>query len=46
MKYEVEEKLSFVNQLVNDKVRESLITHGKPQKPISRDSVGKWIKKN
>ena len=53
-KYEAEEKLCIVNclqsylekrnQLVNDKVRELLITYGKPQKPVSRDSVGRWIK--
>ena len=50
-KYEVEGKLCIVNclksylekrnHLVNDEVRELLITYGKPHKPVSRDSVGR-----
>ena len=32
------------NQLVNDEVRELLITYGKPHKPVSRDSAGRLIK--
>ena len=53
-KYEAEEKLCIVNclqsylekrnHLVNDEVRELLITYGKPHKPVSRDSLGRWIK--
>ena len=53
-KYEVEVKLCIVkslksylekqNHLVNDEVRELLITYGKPHKPVSRDSVRRWIK--
>ena len=53
-KYEAEEKLWIVNSLqsylekrnqqVNDEVRELLITYGKPHKPVSRDSVARWIK--
>ena len=53
-KYDTEEKLCIVNclqsylekrnQLVNDEVRELLITYGKPHKPVSRDSAGRWIK--
>ena len=29
---------------MNDEVRELLITYEKPHKPVSRDSVGRWIK--
>ena len=53
-KYEAEQKLCIVNSLqsylekrnhlVNGYVRELLITYGKPHKPASRDSVGRWIK--
>ena len=53
-KYEAEEKLCIVNclqsyleklnHLVNSEVRELLITYGKPHKPVSGDSVGRWIK--
>ena len=32
------------NHLVNEEVRELLITYGKPHKLVSRDSVGRWIK--
>ena len=32
------------NHLVNNKVRELLITYGKPHKPVSSGSVGRWIK--
>ena len=28
---------------MHDEVRELLITYGKPHKPVSRDSVGRWI---
>ena len=52
-KYKGEEKLCLVNclqsylekrnHLVHDEVRELLITYGKPHKPVSRDSVGRWI---
>ena len=53
-KFKAEEKLCIVNclksylekrnHLVNDEVRELLITYGKPHKPVSRDSLGRWIK--
>ena len=53
-KFEAEEKLCIVNclqsylekrnQLVNDEVRELLIKYEKPHKPVSRDSVARWIK--
>ena len=29
---------------MNDEARELLITYGKSHKPVSRDSVGRWIK--
>lgn len=32
------------NNQVNEEVRESLITHGEPHKPVSSDSVRKCIK--
>ena len=53
-KYEAKEKLCITNclqsylerrnKLVNEEVRKLLITYGKPHKPVSRDSVGRWIK--
>ena len=53
-KYEAEEKLCIVNclqsylekrnHLVNDEVRELLIRYGKSHKPVSSESVGRWIK--
>ena len=53
-KYEAEEKLYIVNwlqsylgkrnHLVNDEVRELLIRYGKSHKPVSSESVGRWIK--
>ena len=54
-KYEAEERLCIVNclqsylekrnHLVTEESRKLLITYGKPHKPESRDSVGRWIKK-
>ena len=53
-RYEAKEKLCITNclqsylekrnKLVNEEVRKLLITYGKPHKPVSRDSVGRWIK--
>ena len=53
-KYEAEKKLCIVNHLqsylekrnhlVNEEVKELLITYEKPHKTVSRDSVRRWIK--
>ena len=53
-KYEAEEKLCIVNclqsylekqnHLVNEEVRELLITYRKSHKLVSRDSIRRWIK--